>query len=198
MARPRIIVALSGASGIVYGIRLLEAAREAGIETDLVMSENAAGMVRIETSLDPSQVTALATRVHDNHDFTSPLASGSTRHMGMVVVPCSMKTLSGIACGFSGNLLLRAADCTLKERRPLVLVPRETPLSPIHLRNMLALAEAGAVILPACPGFYHRPKDIKGLVDHVVGKVFDILGIDHHLYRRWREGEDLPPGKPTG
>lgn len=197
MARPRIVVALSGASGIVYGIRLLEAAREAGIETDLIMSETAAEMVRIETSLDPSQVTALATRVHDNNDLTSPLASGSARHMGMVVVPCSMKTLAGIACGFSDNLLLRAADCTLKERRPLVLVPRETPLSPIHLRNMLALAEAGAVILPACPGFYHRPKDIKGLVDHVVGKVFDVLGIDHHLYRRWREGEGLP-GKPAG
>lgn len=189
MAKTRIIVALSGASGIVYGIRLLEAARELGIETDLIMTDLAARMIGIETSLEPDQVNALATRVHDSFDFTSPLASGGIRHQGMVVIPCSMKTVAGIACGFSDNLLLRAADCTLKERRPLVLVPRETPLSAIHLRNMLTLAEAGAVILPACPGFYHRPRNIQGLVDHVVGKVLDILGIEHQLYRKWREGE---------
>ncbi|HOS81886.1 MAG TPA: UbiX family flavin prenyltransferase [Methanolinea sp.] len=189
MAKTRIIVALSGASGIVYGIRLLEAARELGLETDLIMTDLAARMIGIETSLEPDQVNALATRVHDSFDFTSPLASGGIRHQGMVVIPCSMKTVAGIACGFSDNLLLRAADCTLKERRPLVLVPRETPLSAIHLRNMLTLAEAGAVILPACPGFYHRPRNIQGLVDHVVGKVFDILGIEHQLYRKWREGE---------
>ena len=189
MAKTRIIVALSGASGIVYGIRLLEAARELGLETDLIMTDLAARMIGIETSLEPDQVNALATRVHDSFDFTSPLASGGIRHQGMVVIPCSMKTVAGIACGFSDNLLLRAAACTLKERRPLVLVPRETPLSAIHLRNMLTLAEAGAVILPACPGFYHRPRNIQGLVDHVVGKVFDILGIEHQLYRKWREGE---------
>jgi len=189
MAKTRIIVALSGASGIVYGIRLLEAARELGLETDLIMTDLAARMIGIETSLEPDQVNALAMRVHDSFDFTSPLASGGIRHQGMVVIPCSMKTVAGIACGFSDNLLLRAADCTLKERRPLVLVPRETPLSAIHLRNMLTLAEAGAVILPACPGFYHRPRNIQGLVDHVVGKVFDILGIEHQLYRKWREGE---------
>jgi len=189
MAKTRIIVALSGASGIVYGIRLLEAARELGVETDLIMTDLAARMIGIETSLEPDQVNALAMRVHDSFDFTSPLASGGIRHQGMVVIPCSMKTVAGIACGFSDNLLLRAADCTLKERRPLVLVPRETPLSAIHLRNMLTLAEAGAVILPACPGFYHRPRNIQGLVDHVVGKVFDILGIEHQLYRKWREGE---------
>jgi len=189
MAKTRIIVALSGASGIVYGIRLLEAARELGVGTDLIMTDLAARMIGIETSLEPDQVNALAMRVHDSFDFTSPLASGGIRHQGMVVIPCSMKTVAGIACGFSDNLLLRAADCTLKERRPLVLVPRETPLSAIHLRNMLTLAEAGAVILPACPGFYHRPRNIQGLVDHVVGKVFDILGIEHQLYRKWREGE---------
>jgi 4-hydroxy-3-polyprenylbenzoate decarboxylase len=189
MVKTRIIVGLSGASGIIYGIRLLEAARELGVETDLIMTDLAARIIGIETSLDPDQVNSLATRVHDSFDFTSPLSSGGIRHQGMVVIPCSMKTIAGIACGFSENLLLRAADCTLKERRPLVLVPRETPLSAIHLRNMLTLAEAGAVILPACPGFYHRPQNIQGLVDHVVGKVFDILGIGHHLYRKWREGE---------
>ena len=105
----------------------------------------------------------------------------------MVVIPCSMKTVAGIACGFADNLLLRAADCALKEHRPLVIVPRETPLSVIHLRNMTNLAEAGAIILPASPGFYHKPHDIGGLVDHVVGKVLDVLSIEHHLYRKWRE-----------
>lgn len=109
--------------------------------------------------------------------------------MGMVVLPCSMKTIAGIACGFADNLLLRAADCTLKERRPLVLVPRETPFNTIHLRNMLTLAEAGAIILPAAPGFYHRPDRIEDLVDHIVGKALDIFEVDHHLYRRWKEGE---------
>ncbi|HII75906.1 MAG TPA: UbiX family flavin prenyltransferase [Methanolinea sp.] len=189
MEKTRIIVGLSGASGIVYGIRLLQAARELGLETDLIMTDLAAKMIEIETETDPSEVIALATRVHDSFDFTSPLASGGFSHRGMVVVPCSMKTVAGIACGFADNLLLRAADCALKERRPLVLVPRETPLSGIHLRNMLTLSEAGAVILPASPGFYHRPRDIGGLVDHVVGKVLDVLSVEHHLYRKWREGE---------
>ncbi|OPY46388.1 MAG: aromatic acid decarboxylase [Methanoregulaceae archaeon PtaU1.Bin222] len=187
MAKTRIIVGLSGASGILYGIRLLEAARELGVETDLIMTETAARMIEIETSLTPEKVTALATMIHESGDFTSPLASGGYVHHGMVVIPCSMKTVAGIACGFADNLLLRAADCALKEHRPLVLVPRETPLSVIHLRNMLTLADAGAVILPASPGFYHRPETIRGLVDHVVGKVLDTLSIEHHLYRKWRQ-----------
>ncbi|MBP7120659.1 MAG: UbiX family flavin prenyltransferase [Methanolinea sp.] len=187
MAKTRIIVGLSGASGIIYGIRLLEAARELGVETDLIMTETAAEMIEIETSLSPEQVAATATRVHQSNDFTSSLASGSFSHQGMVVIPASMKTVAGIACGFADNLLLRAADVALKEHRPLVVVPRETPLSMIHLRNMLTLAQAGAVILPASPGFYHQPVDIQGLVDHVVGKVLDVLSIEHHLYRKWRE-----------
>ncbi len=189
MAGTRIIVGLSGASGIVYGIRLLEAAKSLGVETDLIMTDLAAKMIEIETSLPLEKVTELATRVHDSFDFTSPLASGGYRHQGMVIIPCSMKTVAGIACGFADNLLLRAADCTLKECRPLVVVPRETPLSVIHIRNMLTLAEAGATILPAAPGFYHQPRTIPDLVDHVVGKVFDVLSIEHHLYKRWREGE---------
>jgi 4-hydroxy-3-polyprenylbenzoate decarboxylase len=187
MAKTRIIVGLSGASGIIYGIRLLEAARELGVETDLIMTETAAEMIEIETSLSPEQVAATATRVHQSNDFTSSLASGSFSHQGMVVIPASMKTVARIACGFADNLLLRAADVALKEHRPLVVVPRETPLSMIHLRNMLTLAQAGAVILPASPGFYHQPVDIQGLVDHVVGKVLDVLSIEHHLYRKWRE-----------
>ena len=185
----RMIVGLSGASGIVYGIRLLAALRELDIESDLIMTDLAAKMVEIETDYRVSDVCALATRVHDCFDFTSPLASGGFRNTGMVVIPCSMKTIAGIACGFADNLLLRAADCTLKERRQLVLVPRETPLNTIHLQNMLTLAGAGATILPAAPGFYHRPTDITDLVDHIVGKVLDIFDIEHHLYHRWKEGE---------
>ncbi len=183
----RLIVGLSGASGILYGIRMLEVLRELGIESDLVMTDMAGMMVELETSWKENEVCALASRRHDSFDFASPLASGGYRSLGMVVLPCSMKTIAGIACGFSDNLLLRAADCTLKERRPLILVPRETPLNVIQLRNMLTLAEAGATILPAAPGFYHQPQQIGDLIDHIVGKVLDIFGVEHHLYRRWKD-----------
>jgi polyprenyl P-hydroxybenzoate/phenylacrylic acid decarboxylase-like protein len=183
----RLIVGLSGASGILYGIRMLEVLRELGIESDLIMTDMAGVIMELETSWKEDEVVALATRRHDSFDFTSALASGGYRSLGMVVLPCSMKTIAGIACGFSDNLLLRAADCTLKERRPLVLVPRETPLNAIQLRNMLTLAEAGATILPAAPGFYHRPQQIGDLVDHIVGKTLDIFGIEHHLYARWKD-----------
>lgn len=183
----RLIVGLSGASGILYGIRMLEVLRELGIESDLIMTDMAGMMVELETSWKENEVCALASRRHDSFDFASPLASGGYRSLGMVVLPCSMKTIAGIACGFSDNLLLRAADCTLKERRPLILVPRETPLNAIQLRNMLTLAEAGATILPAAPGFYHQPQQIGDLIDHIVGKVLDIFGVEHHLYRRWKD-----------
>jgi polyprenyl P-hydroxybenzoate/phenylacrylic acid decarboxylase-like protein len=185
----RLIVGLSGASGILYGIRMLEVLRDLGIESDLIMTDMAGKMIEIETSTNEDDVVRLASRCHDSFDFTSPLASGGYRSLGMVVIPCSMKTIAGIACGFADNLLLRASDCTLKERRPLVLVPRETPLNAIQLRNMLTLSEAGATILPAAPGFYHKPKTIEDLVDHVVGKALDIFGIEHHLYMRWK-GEE--------
>lgn len=183
----RLIVGLSGASGILYGIRMLEVLRELGIESDLIMTDMASMMVELETSWKENEVCALASRRHDSFDFASPLASGGYRSLGMVVLPCSMKTIAGIACGFSDNLLLRAADCTLKERRPLILVPRETPLNAIQLRNMLTLAEAGATILPAAPGFYHQPQQIGDLIDHIVGKVLDIFGVEHNLYRRWKD-----------
>ena len=188
MVKPvRLIVGLSGASGIIYGIRMLEVLRDLDIETDLVMTGMAAKMVEIETGWKADEVRGLSTRYHDNNDFTSVLASGGYRNSGMVLLPCSMKTIAGIACGFADNLLLRAGDCTLKERRPLVLVPRETPLNAIQLKNMLTLARVGVTILPAAPGFYHRPEKIEDLVDHVVGKALDIFGVDHHLYTRWRE-----------
>jgi 4-hydroxy-3-polyprenylbenzoate decarboxylase len=182
----RLIVGLSGASGILYGIRMLEVLRDLGIESDLMVTDMAGKMIEIETLRSEDDVIRLATRCHDSFDFTSPLASGGYRSLGMVVIPCSMKTIAGIACGFADNLLLRAADCTLKERRPLVLVPRETPLNAIQIRNMLTLSEAGATILPAAPGFYHRPETIEDLVDHIVGKALDIFGIEHHLYKRWK------------
>lgn len=181
----RIIVGLSGASSIIYGIRMLEVLKEKKIETDLIMSDTASKIVEIETKLSCEDIYALATRVHDIRNFTATLSSGSYRNEGMIVIPCSMKTIAGIASGYSDNLLLRAADATLKERRPLVLVPRETPLSTIHLRNMLTLSQAGAVILPACPGFYHKPETIDDIVNHIVGKTLDIFDIGHDLYEKW-------------
>lgn len=184
----RLIVGLSGASGVLYGIRMLEVLKDLGIESDLIMTDMAGKMIQIETNHHEEDVIRLATRSHDSFDFTSPLASGGYRSLGMVVIPCSMKTMAGIACGFADNLLLRAADCTLKERRPLVLVPRETPLNTIQIRNMLTLSEAGVTILPASPGFYHRPETIGDLIDHIIGKSLDLFGIDHNLYTRWRGG----------
>jgi 4-hydroxy-3-polyprenylbenzoate decarboxylase len=182
----RLIVGLSGASGILYGIRMLDVLRDLRIESDLIMTDMAGKMIGIETSKCEDDIIRIATRCHDSFDFTSPLASGGYRSLGMVVIPCSMKTIAGIASGFADNLLLRSADCTLKERRPLVLVPRETPLNSIQIRNMLTLSEAGAIILPAAPGFYHRPETIDDLVNHIVGKVLDIFGVDHDLYARWK------------
>jgi 4-hydroxy-3-polyprenylbenzoate decarboxylase len=129
----------------------------------------------------------LATHVYDVDDWTAPIVSGSFKTDGMVIVPCSMKTLAGIASGFAENVILRAADVTLKEKRKLILVPRETPLNNIHLRNMLYLAKQGAVILPSMPAYYHKPKKMIGLVDFIVGRILDVLEIDHDLYKRWQD-----------
>ena len=185
----RLIVGLSGASGVIYGIRFLQILRKKNIKTDLVMTNAAARVIENETDLEVSAVLSLATRVHDIKNLESPIASGGIRNQGMAVIPCSMKTIAGIACGYTDNLLLRAADVTLKERRKLVLVPRETPLNTIHLRNMLSLAKAGAVILPAMPAYYHKPDSLDDLVDHVVGKVLDAFNVDHRLYARWNGGQ---------
>ena len=181
----RIVVGISGSSSPIYGIRTLMALRDAGVETHLVLSRGARRTVALETTYSPGDVEALATVVHAPENVAASIASGSFVTGGMVVAPCSMKTLAAIAYSFSDDLLVRAADVTLKERRRLVLVPRETPLHLGHLRNLVRAAELGAVVLPPVPAFYAAPKSIEDLVDHTVGKILDQLGVEHALYRRW-------------
>ncbi len=181
----RLIVAITGASGVIYGKRLLEALREEKVETYLVVSKVAESVIEHELKTTKSELDKLAVHVCDVNDLSAPIVSGSFRTDGMIVIPCSMKTLAGIAHGYSDNLILRAADVTLKEKRKLILVPRETPLSVVHLRNMLDLTSQGVFILPAMPAFYHKPDKIEDLVDFVVGKALDILGIEHKLFKRW-------------
>ena len=190
MVSKRIIVALTGASGAMYGFRLVQVLKELNVETHGIVTRAGDENLRIETSMTRDDVLKLCTYRYDEGDIGARLASGSYVTDGMVIAPCSTRTLAGVAHGISDNLVLRAADVCLKEKRRLVLVPRETPLSIIHLKNMLSAAEVGAIILPAMPGFYHRPKAVQDLVDHVVGKILDVLGIEHSLFQRWS-------GKPT-
>jgi len=189
----RLVIGISGASGAIYGIRALEALKNAGVETHLVLTTAARETIRIETDRSAVDVERLATETYRIDDPTAKLSSGSFRTDGMVVIPCSMKTLGGVASGYADNLLLRAAEVTMKERRPLVLVVRETPLTLIDLENMVKVARAGATVLPAMPAFHNRPKTIDDVVNHVVGKVFDVLGIPHDLTPRW----DGPPSAPV-
>jgi 4-hydroxy-3-polyprenylbenzoate decarboxylase len=185
----RIVVAISGASGIIYGVRLLEVLKQTDeIETHLILSHGACITMQLETSMTPDEVRGLAHRSYSPDDLAASLSSGSFRTEGMIVAPCSMKSLSMIALSLSENLLVRAADVTLKERRKLVLVPRETPLHLGHLRAMTAVTEMGGIILPPVPSFYHRPVTIKDIVDQTVGKVLDQLGIPNHLFDRWGGG----------
>jgi 4-hydroxy-3-polyprenylbenzoate decarboxylase len=183
-----IVVGISGASGVQYGIRLLEALKAKGCTTHLIITDSARKIIEIETSSPARGVEELATHVYAPKDFSAPVASGSHLFDALVVIPCSMGTLSGIACGSSDTLITRCADVCLKEKRRLILVPRETPLSLIQLRNMVNAGEAGAVILPACPAFYSQPKSLAELVDVLVGRVLDLLGLENDLYNRW-EGE---------
>jgi polyprenyl P-hydroxybenzoate/phenylacrylic acid decarboxylase-like protein len=183
----RLIVGLTGSSGPQLGVRLLEVLRDRqDIETHLILSAGSAESLRLEMDRTPDSVAKLADTCYDVHDLAAAVSSGSFVTTGMVIMPCSMRTLGAIAAGITGDLISRAADVCLKERRPLVLVPRETPLNLIHLRNMETLILAGATILPPVPAFYHRPATITDLVDHIVGKVLDQLGIEHDLFRRWR------------
>jgi polyprenyl P-hydroxybenzoate/phenylacrylic acid decarboxylase-like protein len=191
--RERLVVGISGSSAPHYGVMLLRVLRDLGtIETHLILSEGARQTVRVEMDMDPAQVESLADVTYDPRDLGAAVSSGSFLTVGMAVVPCSMKTLAAISSGHAADLLSRAADVTLKERRRLVLVTRETPLSLIHLRNMVAATEAGAVILPPMPGFYHHPRSIEDLLMHTVGKVLDQFRVQHDLFRRWAgiESED--------
>ncbi|MBI3333449.1 MAG: UbiX family flavin prenyltransferase [Candidatus Omnitrophica bacterium] len=181
------IVAITGASGACYGVRLLELLIAQGLEPHVVVSRSGRQVMGVELgSGDLKDLLGTAGyREEDARDLASPLASGSFQTQGMVIIPCSTGTLGSIAHGISSNLIHRAAEVSLKERRPLILVPRETPLSQITLANMLTLAQAGASIVPASPGFYHAPASIKDLVDFVVGRVLDLMKIPHQLSRRW-------------
>jgi 4-hydroxy-3-polyprenylbenzoate decarboxylase len=188
----RLVVAMTGATGTIYGIRLLEVLRDTALETHVVMSLWAERTMVAETDRKPDRVAALAIRAWDEHDLTSPIASGSFATRGMIVAPCSMRSLAAIATGTSDNLIHRAAEVTLKEGRKLLLLVRESPLSVIHLENMLRAARAGALIVPPVPAFYARPRSLEEMVDHTVGRILDQFGIEHGLVRRW--GEKRTPG----
>ena len=181
----QIIIGITGASGVIYGVRILSLLEKSEYETHLIISEAGKVNIEIETKYKADEVAAMATHTYDNKDMTASLASGSFLTYGMVVAPCTIKTLSGIANSYTENLLVRAADVTLKEKRKLVLIVRETPLHKGHLRLMTMAAEMGAHILPPVPSFYHQPKTINDIIDQTIGKVFDYLGIEHDLFKRW-------------
>jgi flavin prenyltransferase len=191
--RDRLVVGLSGASGVTYGIRLLEALEELGVESHLVMSKAAEMTVGYETALKPREVAAKAAHTYAIGDIAAPIASGTFKTKGMIVAPCSVRSMSEIATGVTSSLLTRAADVTLKERRTLILVVRETPLHLGHLRTLVSLAEMGAIVLPPVPAFYAAPYAISDIVDQMVGRMLDLLGYDWPHVRRW--GEDLTKGR---
>lgn len=184
----RIVVGISGASGVVYGLHTLKALKDLGYESHVVVTKAGREVMKTETGAAMDDIAAAATYVYDEDDLAAPISSGSFITSGMAVIPCSIKTLSAIAHSFNDNLLVRAADVTLKERRPLVLVVRETPLHLGHLQLMTAAASHGAVILPPVPAFYHNPRTIDDIIAHTVGKVLDCFRIPHQLYHRWGGG----------
>ena len=185
MTTRRLVVGISGASGFVYGHRLLQMLQPLDLEVHLVVSKSALLTMACETSCKLSELSALAHQLHRNEDIGASIASGSFRTLGMIVAPCSMKTLAEVATGNASSLLSRAADVMLKERRRLVLMVRETPLSLVHLRNMVSVTEMGAIIAPPVPAFYARPKDLDDMVDHTLGRVLDLFDIDSPAVRRW-------------
>jgi 4-hydroxy-3-polyprenylbenzoate decarboxylase len=190
--RPRFIVGISGASGVVYGIRLLQLLRQLDVETHLVMSKSAQVTLAYESDLSVADVRALADVNHANTDIGAAISSGSFKVQGMIVAPCSIKTMSEIATGVTGSLLARAADVMLKERKRLVLMLRETPLHLGHLRTMTAVTEAGAIVYPPVPAFYARPQSLDQMVDHTLGRVLDLFGLDTQTVTRWD-----PPRNPA-
>jgi len=183
----RLVVGITGATGAILGIRLLQALRSLRAETHLVLSQWARATIELETDYSVREVQALADHVHGAKDQASAISSGSFRTDGMAVIPCSMKTLAGIRTGYGEGLITRAADVTIKERRPLVLVPREMPLSPIHLENMLDLARMGVTMVPPMPAFYQRPASVDDIVDHIVARILDQFGLELPGVSRWPE-----------
>lgn len=183
------IICITGASGVIYGLRLIKYLKEiTKSQVNVVISK--AGRKVIEYEVERSEYEYymnFADQVYSEEDIDAPIASGSNLFKAVIIAPCSMKTLAAIAHGYSNNLITRVADVALKEKRKLILVIRETPLNLIHIRNMYIVAKAGAIILPACPGFYHKPKTVNDLVDFIIGKILDLLEIEHSLYKRWKE-----------
>ena len=186
----RLIVGISGASGVIYGVRMLEILRDKGIESHLVMSKSAEMTLAYETDLKPKDIKALASVVHPAADIGASISSGSFKTMGMVIAPCSIRTMSEIATGVTSSLVSRAADVVLKEKKKLILVPRETPLSLIHVKNMELLLLAGATLIPANPSFYSGAKTVVELVDTVVARVLDHIGLPNQLAPRWAEEKE--------
>ncbi len=185
----RLIVGIAGASGVIYGVRMLEILQHTDIETHLIISEAGKLNIRIETSYDVDTVLSMADVAYTNKDIAASVASGSFQTMGMVIAPCTVKTLSGIANSYNENLLIRAADVQLKEKRKLALMFRETPLHTGHLRLLTQAADMGAHIVPPVPAFYHHPKTIDDIINQSVGKVMDYMGIAHNLFKRWDNSE---------
>jgi 4-hydroxy-3-polyprenylbenzoate decarboxylase len=185
LAPRRLIIAITGASGTAYGVRLLQVLQATDIETHLVLTDSAKLTMAAETDLQPAQVQALADVVHASKNVGATIASGSFVTLGMVIAPCSINTLSEVAWGITGNLISRAADVTLKERRRLILLTRETPLHAGHLKSMLQVTQNGAIVMPPVPALYIKPKSIDDIIDHTVGRVLDLLGLETDLVQRW-------------
>ena len=185
----KIVVGITGSSGVIYGVKLLYFLKKSEIETHIVLSKWAERNIEIETDESVAEVKKLASFEYKENDMAASISSGSFKTDGMIIIPCSMKTLASIANGYDDNLISRAASVTIKENRKLVIVPRETPLSQIHLSNMLKLAKIGVTILPAMPGFYHRPKTVNDLILHIVGKTLDQFEINNEVFKRWKNNE---------
>ncbi len=181
----KIVVGITGSSGVIYGIKLLYFLNKLEIETHVVLSKWAEKNIEFETDENIMKIKELASFEYEENNMAASISSGSFKTNGMIIIPCSMKTLASIANGYDDNLISRAASVTIKENRKLVIVPRETPLSQIHLSNMLKLAKIGVIILPAMPGFYHRPKTVNDLVLHIVGKTLDQFDISNEVFKRW-------------
>ena len=181
----KIIIGISGTSGVILGIKLIEFLKNKNWETHLIITKTAKEIIKHETSDKLKEIEEMAFKVHKNDDFFSEIASGSFKTDGMIIIPCSMKTLSGIANGYSDNLMIRCADVILKEKRKLILVVRETPLNSIHIENMQKVTNAGGVILPAVITLYSKPKGIEDMINHLIGKVLDVFGIENEIFTRW-------------